>query len=110
MDIGIFEESCCNCGITFWITIKFHNELVKCKNTFWCPNGHPQSYIGKTEAEKQREKTEQQREKTKQYTKWFSDEREKRAKAERSNIALRGVITKLKNKPKFKPKEPKNEV
>lgn len=87
MDVEITQETCYQCSITYWITKELQQKLIKCKNTFYCPNGHPQSYKGKSDAQK------------------IADfERDLRcAKREsldltRSNSALRGVITRNKKK------------
>lgn len=38
------EEDCCNCGVSFFITSSLYRSLKRTKNTFYCPNGHAQSY------------------------------------------------------------------
>jgi phosphoglycerate-specific signal transduction histidine kinase len=48
-------EECCNCGVLFALTNSLRQGLLETHRTFYCPNGHPQSYISKTEAEKLRE-------------------------------------------------------
>ncbi len=55
MDIKLIELACADCGITFYLTDKFDDRLRENHNTFYCPHGHPQSYKGKTEAERLRE-------------------------------------------------------
>jgi len=87
MEIHIVQETCCQCNITFWITASHHERLIKCKNDFYCPNGHVQHYLGETDAEKLK-RTEQ----------YLEDARSREDAANRSNSALRGVITKMKNK------------
>lgn len=47
---------CANCGIPFAITTDKESRLRECHNNFYCPNGHPQSFNGKSEAEILREK------------------------------------------------------
>lgn len=43
-----YTETCCNCGIEFCMS-KEHNDMLRMtKRTFYCPSGHPQSYIGET--------------------------------------------------------------
>lgn len=58
----IKQETCCNCGINFWITSDLYNDLQRFKRTFYCPNGHPQSYNGESDEAKirrlQKEKEE----------------------------------------------------
>lgn len=89
MDIQISQETCCNCNVIYWITTEHQERLVRCKNTFYCPNGHPQSYKGETDRDKfERAERELAGEKA------YSDS------LARSNAALRGVITRNKNKKK----------
>lgn len=89
MDVQIIQMTCCKCNVIYWLTEEHKNRLLKCKNTFYCPNGHSQSYKGLTDAQKV-----------------GNLERELRCaercskSLERSNAALRGVITKNKRKHK----------
>lgn len=55
-------ENCCNCGIPFMMPKYYNDRLVREPGTtFYCPNGHPQSYVGKTEAQKLKEQMEKDR-------------------------------------------------
>jgi len=40
---------CCNCHVPFCITQEHNSDLLKSKRTFYCPNGHPQSYVGESD-------------------------------------------------------------
>lgn len=43
-------EECCNCGVLFAMTQEFidrKREQAE-SSTFYCPNGHPQHYLGKS--------------------------------------------------------------
>ena len=51
-------ENCCNCGIAFAMTADFKRRRLEDRNTFHCPNGHAQHYIGKTEVQKLKEEVE----------------------------------------------------
>lgn len=79
------EECCVNCKITFWITAEHQQELLRCHNTFYCPNGHPQSYRGETDKAK-----------LERLEKILATEQFNTKRLTKSNIALRGVITKQK--------------
>lgn len=48
-DFIIIECYCC--GVLFGVTDQLHGQLKKAKQTFYCPNGHGQSYIKSTEEE-----------------------------------------------------------
>lgn len=51
--IKSFEAlECYACACLFAVTSDFKKNRVGDHNTFYCPNGHPQSYIGETEAER----------------------------------------------------------
>lgn len=52
---SIVPESCYLCGTVFGLGAEFKRDRLADKKTWYCPNGHAQHYIGKTEAEKLRE-------------------------------------------------------
>jgi hypothetical protein len=61
-------EECCSCGTPFMLPKRLQKMLINNQNTFYCPNGHPQSYCGKTEAERLKEQVAQlEKEKIKQH-------------------------------------------
>ena len=42
-----FEKiECCRCGVHFAITQDRKTKLEEDKETFYCPNGHPQNFVG----------------------------------------------------------------
>lgn len=45
----IVVQDCCACFIPFGVPKAFDEKRLKDKQTFYCPNGHPQSYIGKSD-------------------------------------------------------------
>lgn len=45
-------EHCCNCGISFGVTMDFQKRRINDKQSFYCPFGHGQSYAGISEAQK----------------------------------------------------------
>lgn len=48
-------EACCSCGVVFAMTAEFRASRLRDKREWYCPNGHKQWYVGKTDAEKARE-------------------------------------------------------
>ena len=84
-------EFCCNCGIEFHITDDLYRRRVADRQSFWCPNGHPQSYRGESEAEKQRRRAERAEQSVAMW-------REEAEQHQRSNTALKGAITKMKRR------------
>ncbi len=87
MNVELIEISCCNCGVIFWITDKHDDQLRRKHTTFYCPNGHQMSYPGDTCEEK-----------LKRAERTIADKDYWLGCSTRSNSALRGVITKMKNK------------
>lgn len=51
-NINLVCEECANCHLLFWISEKQNKRLIKSKETFYCPNGHAQSYAGETNKQK----------------------------------------------------------
>lgn len=51
MDVRLVQEVCCSegCGILFYILAEHHERLVSTKRSFYCPNGHSQSYQGESD-------------------------------------------------------------
>ena len=87
MNVNIIELSCCNCGASFWLTEKHNNKLRRTHEYFYCPNGHQQNYLGDT-CEAKLERMERN----------LINQEYDLSCEKRSNSALRGVITKLRNK------------
>ena len=50
--IEFVTEECCNCGIPFAMTADFQSRRLKDRNSFYCPAGHRQAYIGKSNEQK----------------------------------------------------------
>lgn len=55
MDVPMTLIVCAHCGQPFAISEDREERLRKCHNTFYCPDGHPQSFPAKTDEEKLRE-------------------------------------------------------
>lgn len=92
--------TCCavGCGIVFAVPEWWQAKRREDHTTWYCPNGHPQGYLAKTEAEKLREQLDKSE-------RSLNRERDRRQRAEESAMnlansrrALRGVVTKLKRK------------
>lgn len=59
--ISFTLETCCNCGIPFFMPSYHQKVLLANKGqSFYCPNGHSMSYTGKTDAEKLKEQLAQE--------------------------------------------------
>lgn len=48
-------QTCCDCGVLFGLEVGYDDRRHEDKKSFYCPNGHPQHYIGKTQAQRLQE-------------------------------------------------------
>jgi hypothetical protein len=48
-------ETCYSCGVLFAMEEDYRQELLQTKRTFYCPNGHGQNYVGKSNEQRRRE-------------------------------------------------------
>ena len=53
---------CCNCAVIFGVPPQWNINRRETKQTFYCPNGHPQSYT-KSDADRLREQLEAEKKK-----------------------------------------------
>ena len=87
--LSFVTEECFKCNVLFAITRDFQERCLKDHSRlFYCPNGHPQAYIGKTELQKAQEALAAQTAETER-------QRRLRVDAEKRTIAQRGVVTRL---------------
>ncbi len=87
--INISKIECCKCHVLFWVTTIHDDRLIETKETFYCPNGHPQSYQGKTDKQKLAEE-KQRSENFKNYYETecnFNTEERKKVKELKKEIA-----------------------
>lgn len=94
--VDMVLEECCACGTAFMIPKRMKTALLNSKNTFYCPNGHGQSYVGKTEAEKLKEKLDAlQKEKEQEHetlqNRWLDALNEKNKLEKKINRIHKGV-------------------
>lgn len=94
LNIGVelITEECYSCGVLFAFPVTLREKLLSDHSrNFYCPNGHSQHYIGKTDAEKQRERAER-------LERQLANRDEDLRSAHASNRAMRGQVTKLKKR------------
>lgn len=92
-------EECCNCGITFAMPRDFQQRMIGEPGTnFYCPSGHAQHYVAKTDAQRERERAEKAERELKFAEARESAQRREREAAERSARAYRGHLTRLRNR------------
>lgn len=95
-EVTLVTMQCGKCGITFAVPNGFRDEKLETGQTFYCPNGHPRAFV-ETEATRLRRRVEALQGEAQRAYAQATHQRDQREAAERSNAALRGVITK-KNK------------
>lgn len=52
VDVKIVDICCHKCGIVFWVMADHQDVLRREKRNFYCPSGHSQSYVGKSDRQK----------------------------------------------------------
>lgn len=88
----LVRQDCYSCGVPFAMSESLYNEAIKDHSRwFYCPNGHSQHFIGKTDEQLERERRIRA-EATEQAL------RDQLAASERSKAALKGVVTKTKRR------------
>jgi len=43
--ISAVELTCYKCGVPFTVPMHWRDTRMEDKETFWCPNGHPQAFV-----------------------------------------------------------------
>ena len=93
LTISFITEICCheNCGITWAMTESFNDRRRNDHKYFYCPNGHRQHYVEKSDLEIAQAELN--------YTVQRLNEVKSCAETKKRRIAsLKGVITKMRNK------------
>lgn len=88
-------ETCITCGIVFGVPTEWRSRRLEDHEMMYCPNGHRQHYLGKSEAEKLRDELERERRAKQMALDSARMESEQRQKAERKLKRVnRGVCPK----------------
>lgn len=91
-------EECIACGVTFAFPDALHDRLLKTHRDFFCPNGHSQHYVGKTDAEVLQEKLDREKENVEWHRKRAEAAMDAAATAKRQRDAYKGHTTRLKQR------------
>ena len=100
---------CFSCGVEFHVPSEFDTNRRADKADFWCPNGHKQHYLGKTEAQKLQEQLDAKARSlawTEERLKTAQQERDRNEARRRAEKAAKTVLRK-KLYPEEFTKEPK---
>lgn len=88
---SLVVEHCCNCGVPFGIARDLWDEFDRDHNRyFYCPNGHSQHYA-KSREQRLAQELERARDD-------LAYNRSRLATVERSRSALRGIVTRERNR------------
>lgn len=94
VSIDLVTEDCCNCHVLFAFPEDLKRKRLEDGSTFYCPNGHAQHYTGET-MEQMRKRLEREAANAKADRDWYE---EQLRGTERSRNALRGVVTRQRNR------------
>ena len=98
LDVSLSTISCSECGITFAAPDVWVRDRRRDHATFYCPNGHGQAYLGKSDVELAKAEAEALRSRLAVARQDAKYQRERRVSAERSRSAIKGQLTKVKNR------------
>src|SRR6266699_806086 len=94
----MYVMNCCRCGIEFGVPNEWDTKRREDHGSFYCPNGHQQSYQGKTEAEKLAEKLETEKRSVTFWREEAKRQEDSKALARRQRDAYKGHATRLKKR------------
>ena len=96
--VELVTHECCKCGVFFAITKELDAQRLRDREWFYCPNGHTQHYVGKTEEQKLREELATQKKRTEWAHAARDAARDQAQAAERSARAYKGHLTRMRNR------------
>lgn len=88
---------CSDCGIVYGVPVDFVNTLRANGGRYYCPNGHSLGW-SETDADRERKAREAAERRALAFEKQADHEREARRVADLSNRALRGHLTRIRNR------------
>lgn len=96
--VPMVEDRCCVCGQFFAMEGKFHEKMKQDGDTFHCPQGHAQHFIGPTDNDVLRERLKGAQDDLERKSVYLKDKLSHIVVLHRQRAALAGVITKLRKK------------
>lgn len=96
--ISLSPITCYKCGVTFGMDRHTVAQRERDHNSFWCPNGHEQAFLGKSEAERLRDQLAREKHWREQAEARARENREEAERITRRLNATRGVVTRHKKK------------
>lgn len=104
MELNLYQSlafetiECCQCGVLFAVPREWRRKRLADRERFWCPNGHSQSFCGKTEEQKLKEELEKVERRLAQEQSASAQARSDAEHQRRRYIGMKGAHTKLKNR------------
>lgn len=98
LNVNFFSITCDGCGITYAMPQAFHDALNRNHKTFFCPNGCERHYPQKSDIEQLKEKLKRSELELQATDQQRIKQRIRADSAERSNQALKGVVTRTKKR------------
>lgn len=96
--VQLKTTGCYSCGVIFGMPAQFYDDRLEDHKNFYCPNGHSQCFVGKTEAEKLRDELERERRRVIQANASRDRAWAETEAIERRRRALKGALTKAKKR------------
>lgn len=90
INLKIDKIICASCGVVFFLSEGHKSNLVSNKKTFYCPNGHTQSYTGKS-LEKQ---LEEEKAKCNRYSNYLDEQSKTINELQREKAKLKRELKK----------------
>jgi hypothetical protein len=90
-NVSYETTTCIKCGVDIVMPAYMYDHRLKDQTNFYCPNGHPQRFIGETEEQKLRKLVKTER-------RWREQEQQRVREVEAKLSAIKGVVTRLKNR------------
>jgi hypothetical protein len=105
VNVTIVPVTCYKCGVLFGVPDAFKEKRLRDRQEFYCPNGHAQHYVGKTEEQRLRDQLAQQKHVAEQAQarateawQYAEEERLRKERALRRLSATQGVVTRNKRR------------
>jgi len=99
LQVALEDINCCNCGFVFWVPVTMYNQWRRKHNSFFCPSCDcSQSYSGKSDIEKEREKVKKAEERTQRALADANEQRLLLEKQKNKTRAEKAAKTRLKNR------------
>lgn len=93
-------EHCCTCGVAFGLSKDTYNKRLDDHKGFYCPNGHSQYYLGKSEEDKLRDQLKEKENEIEFKAKRIHSLHNTLTEKNNSIRALKGAKTRLLNRVK----------